>query len=130
MWSFFATGEKGGTVGVETFQSLKLNKEFRTLYYRGRSQVHPILVTYARKNRLGVCRVGITTGKKIGKAVRRNRCRRLIREAFRTLSGFSVFGYDFVFVARTRTAFSSMREVRGVMARQLEALGVRREAEE
>ena len=42
---------------------LNTNKDFRTLYYRGKSQVHPALVTYVRKNRLGVPRVGITTGK-------------------------------------------------------------------
>ena len=35
------------------------NKDFRTLYYRGKSQVHPLLVTYVRKNRLGHPRAGI-----------------------------------------------------------------------
>ena len=43
--------------------TIKLNKDFRTAYYHGRSQVHPALVTYVRRNRLGVTRVGITTGK-------------------------------------------------------------------
>ena len=57
--------------------TIKLNKDFRTAYYHGGSQVHPALVTYVRKNRLGVTRVGITTGKKIGSAVARNRCRRV-----------------------------------------------------
>ena len=38
------------------------------------------LVTYARKNRLNINRVGITTSKKIGNAVSRNRARRIIRE--------------------------------------------------
>ncbi len=61
--------------------SLTENKDFKTLYYRGKSAVHPMLVTYVRKNRLNHTRVGITTGKKIGKAVSRNRCRRIIRAA-------------------------------------------------
>ena len=63
------------------FAVLNCNKDFRTLYYRGKSQVHPGLVTYVRRNRLGTPRAGITTGKKVGNAVRRSRCRRVIREA-------------------------------------------------
>ena len=53
---------------MAAFESLRENKDFRTLYYHGRSQVHPALVTYVRKNRLGYPRVGITTGKKLGGA--------------------------------------------------------------
>ena len=94
---------------------LRLNKEFRTLYYHGRSQVSPVLVTYVRKNRLGVCRIGITTGKKIGKAVMRNRCRRLIREAYRLVRPQIKGNWDIVFVARTRTATASMPQVKKAM---------------
>ncbi len=115
---------------MQKTESLRLNKEFRTLYYHGRSEVHPLLVTYARKNRLGKTRVGITAGKKIGGAVRRNRARRLIREAFRTLPEPAQAGYDLVFVARARTVSSTMPRVREVMARQLRKLGVCRAAGE
>ncbi len=101
---------------------LRLNKEFRTLYYHGRSQVSPVLVTYVKKNRLGVCRVGITTGKKIGKAVTRNRCRRLIREAYRLISPQIKGTWDIVFVARTRTATASMPQVKKAMTAHFQAL--------
>lgn len=103
---------------------LKQNKEFRTLYYRGRSQVSPFLVTYVRKNKLGVCRIGITTGKKIGKAVQRNRCRRLIREAFRLVSPAIRGSWDIVFVARVRTASASMQQVKTAMEAQFCALSL------
>lgn len=56
------------------FAVLHTNKDFRTLYYRGKSQVHPGLVTYVRRNRLGIPRAGITASKKLGNAVQRNRC--------------------------------------------------------
>ena len=46
--------------------TLKLNKEFRRLYFKGSSAVHPLIVTYACKNRLGRNRIGITATKKIG----------------------------------------------------------------
>ena len=103
---------------------LKQNKDFRTLYYRGRSQVSPFLVTYVRKNKLGVCRIGITTGKKIGKAVQRNRCRRLIREAFRMLSPAIQGSWDIVFVARVRTASASMQQVKTAMEGHFRALSM------
>ena len=33
--------------------TLKLNRDFRRLYYKGSSAVHPLIVTYASKNRHG-----------------------------------------------------------------------------
>lgn len=108
---------------MATWQTLCENKDFRTLYYRGKSLVHPGLVTYVRRNRLGYPRVGITTGKKVGGAVRRNRSRRVIREAFRPLWP-RVGGYDIVFVARTRTAELKSTDLTPVMERQLTQLGV------
>lgn len=106
------------------FAVLNSNKEFRTLYYRGKSQVHPMLVTYVRKNRLGIPRAGITAGKKVGKAVQRNRCRRVIREAYRELAPRISGGWDIVFVARVRTLYVKTPAVRQVMEEQLRKAGV------
>lgn len=103
--------------------ALKLNKEFKTAYYHGRSLVHPSLITYVRKNRFGLTRIGITTGKKIGKAVKRNRCRRIIREAFRQLLPQVKSGYDYVFVARTATVKRTSTEIAQIMRTQLKSIG-------
>ena len=100
------------------------NSDFRRAYRRAKSCAHPVLVTYALKNRLGITRIGITTGKKIGKAVERNRARRIIREAYRSLLPEVSQGWDVVFVARTRTVFSKTPWVRDAMRQQLIALGV------
>ena len=55
---------------MEKTTVLTLNKDYKRLYYRGRSAVDPALVTYAMKNRLNSeNRMGITVTKKIGKAV-------------------------------------------------------------
>ena len=83
--------------------TLKLNRDFRRLYYKGSSAVHPLIVTYASKNRLGYNRIGITVTKKIGKAVCRNRCKRIIRAAFAQVNTQIEQGWDFVFVARMKT---------------------------
>lgn len=105
--------------------TLRENKQFRTLYYRGRSQVHPALVTYVRGNSLGKPRVGITTGKKLGKAVDRSRCRRVIRAAFAPLCPL-VGGVDIVFVARARMLTMKSSQLHQVMKQQLTQLGVLR----
>lgn len=105
--------------------TLKLNKEFKRAYFRGKFKAHPLLVTYRIKNRLGKPRVGITTSKKIGGAVERNRARRLIQTAYGILlrEGFIEGGYDYVFVARPQTAAVKMDEVLRVMKKQITVLG-------
>lgn len=104
-------------------KTLKQNKDFRRLYYRGKSKASSCIVTYVMKNRSGEISYGITTGKKIGNAVKRNRARRLIRAAFSELEHRLNNSYDIVFVARTRTSQVKMQEVKAQMEEQLKALG-------
>ena len=79
------------------------NNDFRRIYARGKSYVSPLVVVYALKNRTKNVRVGITTSKKVGNAVQRNRSRRVIREAFRALAPRVRPGFDLVLVARGKT---------------------------
>ena len=106
-------------------EKLNLNKDFRRLYGRGRSQVHPLLVTYIILNRRGVIRYGITTGKKVGGAVERNRARRVIQAAVReNLQNVQCTGADIVFVARTRTVLAKSQDVAAVMKKHFKAGGL------
>lgn len=86
--------------------------------------MHPLIVTYALKNRLGYTRLGITTSKKIGKAVQRNRARRLIKTAYRNLLSEIAPGYDIVVVARTKATFSKEQMVERALRSQLKKAGV------
>lgn len=116
---------ENASLRLPPLNSLKLNKEFRRAYYQGGYKAHPLLVSYRVRNRLRLPRVGITTGKKIGCAVRRNRARRILRQACRELMREEpqLFGgFDFVFVAREQTPDSTTREVKKVMRKQLTAL--------
>ena len=81
--------------------ALKLNHIFRKLYSTG-GFANGYLVLYARPNRLGQNGVGITTGKKLGHAVVRNRARRRLREVYRLNEEKFKPGYDIVVVARHR----------------------------
>lgn len=105
-------------------QTFKENKDFRRLYYRGKSAASDSLVTYAMKNRGGGCRYGITTSKKIGGAVERNRSKRVIRAAYSALEGEICGSWDFVFVARSKTSKVKMQEILSHMKEHFAAMGV------
>ena len=114
----------GSDVLPETVK-LKQNSDFRRAYGRGRSFSEPALVTYVLKNnRAGVCRYGITTGKKIGNAVVRNRCRRVISAAFDSVRGDISGHWDIVFVARTKTSRLKSTQISEIMRHQLKKAGV------
>ena len=103
------------------------NNDFRRIYARGKSYVSPLVVVYALKNRTKNVRVGITTSKKVGNAVQRNRSRRVIREAFRALAPRVRPGFDLVLVARGKTPYVKSTDVRRQRERQLQAAGLLRE---
>ena len=90
--------------------SLKLNHVFRRRY-RTNGQANSCLVLYARKNRTGTNRVGITVSKKLGKAVVRNRVRRRLREVYRLNEEQFLPGYDIVIVARSRAVDVSFQKL-------------------
>ena len=90
--------------------ALKLNHIFRRLYATG-GYANGLLVLYARPNRLGMNRVGITTGKKLGHAVVRNRARRRLREVYRLNEPRFKPGYDIVVVARSRCVDADFKKL-------------------
>lgn len=100
------------------------NRDFQRIYRRGRSCVSPGLVTYVSKNKNNNLRIGITTSKKVGKAVKRNRSRRLIRAAFSHLDIDLSQPYDIIFVARTKTCYLKSYEVERYMRAHLSSLGL------
>ena len=64
-------------------ESICDNKLYLKLYKKGNFVACPFLTAYFLKNNLSQNRGGITTGKKVGNAVKRNRARRIIRAAYR-----------------------------------------------
>lgn len=110
--------------------ALKQNHEFRRLYNKGKSAVSPYFAIYCRKNNREMSRLGITTGVKLGNAVKRNRVRRRIRELYRTNENRFLSGYDIVVVARTRAVFSRYSDLEHSflkLMKKLELLAPRKE---
>ena len=104
--------------------TIKSNCDFRRTYGKGKSFQAPALVSYVLKNRAGICRIGITTSKKIGNAVERNRSRRVIRAAYREIEEKINGNYDIVFVARSRTKYQKSTQIAQIMLSQLKEAGV------
>jgi len=92
-------------------ESLKNNREFLRLYNKGKSAASPLLVLYCRRNGRRVTRLGITVGKKVGKATVRNKLRRRLRECYRTNEDRFSRGWDIVVVARAKSREASYAEL-------------------
>ena len=105
--------------------SLKLNHIFRRLYST-QGQANAYLVLYARRNRTGGNRVGITVGKKLGKAHVRNRVRRRFREIYRLNEDKFQPGWDIVVVARTRSVDADFKKLTSAYLQLAEKAGILR----
>ncbi len=106
------------------YATLNKNRDFARVYRRGKSYVHPFLVLYVAKNRLGVTRVGLTATKKVGGAVQRNRARRVLRAALCAHLPREAGGYDVVLVARGRTPALKSGQVSAALAQLLARAGL------
>jgi ribonuclease P protein component len=73
---------------------------FKAILNRGIRQARGPLVMVGQVNELGYSRMGISVGRQTGNAVRRNRFKRLLREAFRVHQHDLPTGYDFVIIVR------------------------------
>ncbi len=103
--------------------TLNRNCDFRRLYYKGKSYTNPALVVYVMPNSAGICRIGITVSKKIGNAVERNRCKRIIRAAYREVFPEISGNFDFVLVARSKTKYLKSTEVATILTDLLQKAG-------
>lgn len=95
---------------MEFSKSLKLNHIFQRLYHT-QGRANGLMVLYVRPNRLGINRVGITVGKKLGHAVVRNRIRRRMREVYRLNEHCLTSGWDIVIVMRSRAIEARFSEL-------------------
>jgi len=100
-------------------ERLRKNSEF-TATMKGKRLSRDGLSLFYRKNDETTFRIGISVGKKLGNAVKRNRLRRRLRDCIGRVLGNRTAGYDLVFVARPELAGSEFDQVLRAVTRVLE----------
>jgi ribonuclease P protein component len=77
-------------------------EQYALVYNKGRSWISDLVVMKTRPNSLTFSRYGFSVSKRIGKAVVRNRVKRMLREILRLTSLDP--GWDIIFIARPAAA--------------------------
>ena len=99
---------------------IKRSRDFQAVYsVRCRAEDERLIV-YVGPGKVGHSRLGLSVGKKVGSAVRRNRTKRTLREAYR-LSQHDLPGpWDYVLIPRVGVAASTEQYRESLMRLSLE----------
>jgi len=97
--------------GLSRAERLSRRKDFERVFREGRRVDLPFLRVVYAPNGLDRRRIGFAVSRKVGKAVVRNRIKRLLREAFRRHKDLFPPGCDFVFVPRREILDHTPEEV-------------------
>lgn len=105
-------------------EMLRARRDFAALQGSSKSKVHPLLAMRFAPNDLGRTRFGLSTGRRLGGAVVRNRVRRRLRAALRELAPGVEPGWDVLVVARPAAVDASSAEFQAVLDRLLRGGGL------
>lgn len=101
---------------------LRSREDFARLGCQGRTRSDRLLVVHYVANDRDHDRYGISTGRRLGGAVRRNRVRRRLREILRAVPPAGGRGLDILVVARPASASASFTDLRAALLRLLAAV--------
>ncbi len=80
---------------------IKLNREFSAVCRRGQKYNGKYISLFVYRNRLGKKRIGVTCSRKFPNAVSRNRAKRILREAYRSVEAELKAGKDVVLLMKS-----------------------------
>lgn len=99
--------------------TLRAREDFARISEKGRSRSDRLMVVRFVPNGRDHDRFGISTGRHLGGAVRRNRVRRRFREILRRSPNDTGHGWDILIVARPPAVDASFAELRTALERLL-----------
>ena len=91
---------------------LTRSEDFKRVRRSGKSYAHPLVVLIVQTHDQPRVKVGVTAGRTVGTAVYRNRAKRLLREAMRTLIPNIASGLDLILIARPGLVSATLEETR------------------
>ncbi len=86
--------------GFSKKERLRKRKEFQLVFDKGKRYGNDQLKIYALSNGNSVSRLGLVVGRKFGNSPRRNRFKRILREAYRLNKNLLSNGVDIVVIPR------------------------------
>jgi ribonuclease P protein component len=98
---------------------LKHPRDFARVRAQGDSWAHRLVVLAAVPNGRDDSRFGFVASKRLGKAVKRNRAKRLLREAVRQNIHVVPSGWDCVFIARPPLSGATFAETEAAVTQLL-----------
>ena len=99
---------------------LSRSEDFKRVRRTGKSYAHPLVVLVAQANETkDHLKVGIAAGKTTGTAIHRNRAKRLLREAMRTLMPSIASGWDLILIARPALVTATLADTRSALTNLL-----------
>jgi len=108
---------------------LARSEDFKRVRRSGKSYAHPLVVLIVqthdqRSNPMDQprvrTRVGVAAGRTVGTAVYRNRAKRLLREAMRTLIPDIASGLDLILIARPGLVSATLEDTRQALLNLLQ----------
>ena len=103
---------------------LTRSEDFKRVRRDGKSYAHPLVVLIVlnseNNDQPRAVRVGVAAGKSVGTAVYRNRAKRLLREAMRTLLPNIASNLDLILIARPALTTASLADVREALLHLLQ----------
>ena len=104
--------------------SLKRHKEFRYTYRNGKRVNSACFTLISVKNRTDKLQVGFSVSKKIGNAVRRNRCKRRLKACFAGLLPVVREGSNLIFVAKKEALSVRFSDMQDLMLKAIKKAGL------
>lgn len=105
------------------------NREYQLVYRHGKSYVARSVVLYIMKRSpQQPIRSGFVTGKKVGCAVERNYCRRLMKEVYRLHRSDLISGYDLVLIGRSRMKYGTYADAEKTIMKLFKQAGLLKKA--